>query len=53
MMNACNFREARPHVYLGPGIGGASVVGNRFAGEPQIVNQAPAGTVEIGLNVGQ
>ena len=53
MMSACNFREAKPHIYLGPGIRGASIVGNRFAGGPRILNEAPPGAAEIGLNLGR
>lgn len=53
MLSACNFRQEKPHIFLGPDIRGAAIVGNRFAGGMQIENQAPEDRVEIGLNLGR
>lgn len=51
MMSACNFRQDKPHLYLGPDIEGAAIVANRFKGGQQVVNEAPKDRVEMGMNL--
>lgn len=49
LVQGCNFQKPAPHVRLGPNVLSAAIFGNRFAGEPDILNES-AGDVQIGLN---
>lgn len=49
--SACDFLDAgKEHIHLGLGTQAAVIVGNRFRGKMNVVNNA-AGNVQIGLNV--
>jgi len=45
-----NFNQSKPHIFLGPKVTSAVIMGNTFTGEKRIENQSQ-GEVEIGLNV--
>ncbi|MEW6237187.1 MAG: glycosyl hydrolase family 28-related protein [Candidatus Omnitrophota bacterium] len=45
-----NFNLSKPHIFLGPNVMSAVIMGNTFTGEKRIDNQSQ-GEVEIGLNV--
>ncbi len=51
MLSSCNFRQNKPHIYLGPDIDGASIFGNCFNGGIQMDSDAPKDKVELGFNL--
>jgi hypothetical protein len=43
----CDFPKPGPHLLLGEAVRCARILGNRFEGEPQIVNEATRGDVQV------
>jgi hypothetical protein len=49
LIQGCEFRERKPHVWLGKGVDRAVVTGNLFSGPAQIQNDSGK-DVQIGFN---
>jgi hypothetical protein len=52
LVRGCEFREAKPHIDLGPEVRRAVITGNVFAGTVRINNQSK-GNVQMGENAGE
>lgn len=45
----CSFMEGKPHLAPGKSVASAAIVGNRFNGAPDILNQSASGFIQMNL----